>query len=192
MKTAVQFGAGNIGRGFMGQLLWEAGFRTVFVDADRRLVELLNAHGAYTLRLLDAYSQREVELRIDRFEALGHELLEFDQLDVGDHPQVEQAIAGAELIGTAVGVKNLPLIAPVMATGIRSRCERGGPPVDVWMCENLLGAAGILQKPLSCLGERERRIRGDRRGANGTLAGCQIQQGGPTAGGVRCPSRASV
>ena len=114
MKTAVQFGAGNIGRGFMGQLLWEAGFRTVFVDADRRLVELLNAHGAYTLRLLDAYSQREVELRIDRFEAL----------HVGDHPQVEQAIAGAELIGTAVGVKNLPLIAPVMATGIRSRSMR--------------------------------------------------------------------
>jgi mannitol-1-phosphate 5-dehydrogenase len=36
MKTAVQFGAGNIGRGFMGQLFWEAGYRTIFVDANQK------------------------------------------------------------------------------------------------------------------------------------------------------------
>jgi mannitol-1-phosphate 5-dehydrogenase len=40
MKTAVQFGAGNIGRGFMGQLFWEAGYRTIFVEANQKLVEL--------------------------------------------------------------------------------------------------------------------------------------------------------
>ncbi len=42
MKTAVQFGAGNIGRGFMGQLLFESGYKTVFVEAKNELVEQLN------------------------------------------------------------------------------------------------------------------------------------------------------
>ncbi len=57
-KLAVQFGAGNIGRGLMGQLFWESGFETVFVDADPSLVDQLNARGSYPLRILDAYSQR--------------------------------------------------------------------------------------------------------------------------------------
>ena len=56
-KKAVQFGAGNIGRGFMGQLLWEAGFEITFVDADKQLVALLNDRAQYPLQLLDAYSK---------------------------------------------------------------------------------------------------------------------------------------
>ena len=57
MKRAVQFGAGNIGRGFMGQLLCESGFEITFVEADKQLVTLLNDRGNYPLQLLDAIAQ---------------------------------------------------------------------------------------------------------------------------------------
>jgi mannitol-1-phosphate 5-dehydrogenase len=66
-KKAVQFGAGNIGRGFMGQLLWEAGFEITFVDADKQLVTLLNDRGQYLLQLLDAYSKKRRTVVIDGF-----------------------------------------------------------------------------------------------------------------------------
>jgi mannitol-1-phosphate 5-dehydrogenase len=139
MKTAVQFGAGNIGRGFMGQLFWEAGYRTVFVDANQKLVELLNKRKAYTLRLLDAYQKQPQELTIDRFEAL----------HVGQGAEIAEAVAHADLLCTAVGVKNLALVAPLIAAGLRQRRERGGPAADVWLCENLLGAAGILEEQVA-------------------------------------------
>jgi len=134
LKTAVQFGAGNIGRGFMGQLFWEAGYRTIFVEANEKLVELLNERKEYTLRLLDAYRKKEVQLTIDRFEAL----------HIQQEPQIAEAVAQADLLCTAVGDKNLVLVAPLIAEGLRLRRQRGGPPVDVWLCENLLGAAGML------------------------------------------------
>ena len=139
MKTVVQFGAGNIGRGFMGQLFWEAGYKTIFVEANELLVRLLNDRRAYTLRLLDAYSRREVELTIDRFEAL----------HIGRGVQIADAIAEADLLCTAVGVKNLGLIASLIGAGIMKRFDRGGSAVDVWLCENLLGAAGILEEQVA-------------------------------------------
>ena len=52
MESAIQFGAGNIGRGFMGQLFWEAGLATAHVDCDSRIVELINRRRGYTLSCL--------------------------------------------------------------------------------------------------------------------------------------------
>ena len=50
MKRAVIFGAGNIGRGFIGQLLSESGYRVTFVDIDAELVTALAAAGSYRLQ----------------------------------------------------------------------------------------------------------------------------------------------
>ncbi len=52
MKQAIIFGAGNIGRGFIGQLFSESGYEVAFVDIDRPLLETLNARGRYTIRLV--------------------------------------------------------------------------------------------------------------------------------------------
>ncbi|MGV3724844.1 MAG: mannitol-1-phosphate 5-dehydrogenase, partial [Actinomycetota bacterium] len=60
MDTIVQFGAGNIGRGFMGQLFTEAGFEVVFVDVVPEVVSALNQRREYPLRLAGP----------DRFETL--------------------------------------------------------------------------------------------------------------------------
>ena len=74
MKTAIQFGAGNIGRGFMGQLFHEAGYRICFVDVSFNLVNSLKASRSYTLRLLDAKTRREIDMSIDKIDAYSIDL----------------------------------------------------------------------------------------------------------------------
>jgi len=56
MEKVVHFGAGNIGRGFLGQLYFESGFETVFVDIDPQIVELLNKFHEYPLKIVDDIS----------------------------------------------------------------------------------------------------------------------------------------
>ena len=143
-RTAVQFGAGNIGRGFMGQLFFEAGYQIVFVDAVAELVNALNAAGAYPLRVLDAERGAEQNLSITGIRAV----------HIQDLAAVHEAIADAEVIATAVGVKYLSDIAAPLAAGLRLRAERDGAPVDVYLCENLLGAADQLRSAVrDCLHE---------------------------------------
>jgi len=47
--TAVHFGAGNIGRGFVGLLLHEGGYDLVFSDVAAPLVDGINAVDRYTV-----------------------------------------------------------------------------------------------------------------------------------------------
>jgi len=49
MRTLVIWGAGRIGRGFVAALFRQPGWRTVFVDIDRELVDLLNEKKQYTI-----------------------------------------------------------------------------------------------------------------------------------------------
>jgi len=140
-RLAVQFGAGNIGRGLMGQLLWEGGFDIVFIDADVSLAEHLNRRGSYPLRLLDAYSRSIRELTINNFQSL----------DTGRHAEIAEAIAEARVVATAVGVANLDAIAPLLAAGVRRRFERKAGPLDVYLCENMLGAAAMLAQEVTGL-----------------------------------------
>ncbi len=130
MKEAVIFGAGNIGRGFLGQLLSESGYLVTFVDVDRRLLETLNARGRYTIRLVT--NDRAEEVEVGPVRALFAE----------DTPAVAAALSRAEIGATAVGAGALKHIAPVVAQGIAQRAERGvTAPLNLIICENLHGAA---------------------------------------------------
>ena len=51
---AVHFGAGNIGRGFIGNLLYQSGFETCFVDVNSELVKLINEKKQYRVELANA------------------------------------------------------------------------------------------------------------------------------------------
>ena len=52
MKTAVMYGAGNIGRGFIGQVLHDSGYEVAFIDVNMEVVDALSfivhADSAYT------------------------------------------------------------------------------------------------------------------------------------------------
>ncbi len=141
-KLAVQFGAGNIGRGLMGHLFQESGFDTLFVRANAMLVEQLNRRGSYPLRLLDPYSRSVRELIVSGFKTL----------HTSQEAAIAEAIVNARIVVTAVGMTNLHAVSPLLAMGIRRRFEREAGPLDVYLCENMLGAAATLsQKVISLL-----------------------------------------
>ncbi|MBM4459177.1 MAG: mannitol-1-phosphate 5-dehydrogenase [Chloroflexi bacterium] len=134
MKEAIIFGAGNIGRGFIGQLFSESGYRVVFVDVDRPLLDALNRRGAYTLRLVT--NEEAGEVTVGPVRAIHAE----------DADQVGQAVACAEIGATAVGAAGLKHVAANVARGICRRAAEGNPlPLNLIICENLHGAAAIFR-----------------------------------------------
>lgn len=134
MRQAVQFGAGKIGRGFLGQLLSEGGYQTTFVDADTALVDALNGRGEYPLRLVsDAETQT---LRIANLRALDARR---------DADAVTRAVVEADLVSVAVGASVLPHVAPALAAGLNARALAGGGPIDILLCENQWHAATLMR-----------------------------------------------
>ena len=53
MKKAIQFGAGNIGRGFIGALLSKAGYHVVFADVNVEIINKINEDKCYTIHVMD-------------------------------------------------------------------------------------------------------------------------------------------
>lgn len=48
-KSILIFGAGKIGRSFIGQLFGTSGYEVVFSDIDKELINLLNKEKSYTV-----------------------------------------------------------------------------------------------------------------------------------------------
>ncbi len=136
MQTAVHFGAGNIGRGFLGQLYCESGYKTVFVDVRDEIVSQLQKRNGYPLRLVA--DEAEHTLQIKNVTALH---------GVSDRSEVAKSIANARIVSTAVGANVLPNVAPSLAEGITQRfaAHPGGPPLDVIVCENMIEAGAHLR-----------------------------------------------
>ncbi len=134
MKHAIVFGAGNIGRGFMGQLFSESGYHVTFVDVDRPLLDALNSRGRYTIRLVT--NERTEEVTVGPIAALHS----------GDLDAVAEAVGRAEIGATAVGAGSLKHIAPAVARGITRRAQFGvATPFNLILCENLHGAAALFR-----------------------------------------------
>ena len=151
LPHAVIFGAGNVGRGFLGQLFSESGYEVVFVDIDGPLIAALNERRAYTIRLVDNEQAEEVVVSPVR------------ALLSSDHQEVARALAGAAIAGTAVGVRALPYIAPLVAEAISLRAGAGPnlreasgetpgettrrpSQLNVIVCENLKNAAATFSR----------------------------------------------
>lgn len=142
--TAVQFGAGNIGRGFLAQLFHESGLEVVFVDVAEALIDEINRRRAYPIQIVGPHPET---IPIDAVRAV----------NARDGDAVAAEIAVAEIVATAVGVNILPRIAPVLAQGLLERLRRKAPPLNVLLCENGVDAPERLREAvLAALPESDR------------------------------------
>ncbi len=127
-KHAVMYGAGNIGRGFIGMLLSQSGYRVTMIDVAKPVVEALNQRGSYPVRILDADKHEDILVE------------DVDAIDGMDEIAVAEAIANTDVMATAVGANILPRIAKNIALGLKLRVRRGGKPLNILICENLMDA----------------------------------------------------
>ncbi|MGV3714051.1 mannitol-1-phosphate 5-dehydrogenase [Pseudolysinimonas sp.] len=133
MPTAVHFGAGNIGRGFIGLLLHEAGYEVVFADVNAALIGALQAADSY--RVIEA-GEGGTSKTVTGFRAIDSN---------ADPDALVATIAAADVVTTAVGPNILRFVAPAIAAGILARPISAGP-LAVMACENALGATDLLRE----------------------------------------------
>ena len=131
---AVHFGAGNIGRGFIGNLLYHSGYETVFVDVNAEVVDLLNEKNEYKVVLAEPDQQEDV---IKNVRAIN---------SAQNPDQVIQAIAEADLVTTAIGPNIIPFIAGLVAEGLRKRAAQSDRPLNIIACENMIGGSTLLKE----------------------------------------------
>ncbi len=128
---AVHFGAGNIGRGFVGLLLHEAGYEVVFADVNAALIDALDSATEYHVHEVGEVSNSRV---VDGFRAIN------SQTEAG---RLVDEIATADIVTTAVGPRILKFVAPAIASGLQQRSPDAAS-LAVMACENAIGATDLL------------------------------------------------
>ena len=123
-------GAGKIARGFIGHLLYLSGIPFGFVEKSDALVQLINERKQYSVHVL---GNDEACCTVTGAWAKSF-----------DDPEAAQTLAAADTIFTAVGGKNLPAIAPLLAKAIELKAKTG-VPLNIVTCENWKLPATILR-----------------------------------------------
>ncbi len=131
MAKLIQFGAGNIGRSFIGQIFSGAGFEVVFVDVDEALVAAINRERHY--RVVVKHGDRpDSEIYVGPVRAISGK----------DPAAVIHEMETASLVCTSVGKAALNHVLPVIADGILRRAELMiTVPFDIIFAENIRNVA---------------------------------------------------
>ncbi len=127
MRKALVFGAGNIGRGFLGVLLHQSDYEVTFVDVDAERVNLLNLYRDYPVYICSKTGVTEQMISGVR------------AINAKDTEGVVNAVCESDVIMTAVGKMALQHVAKPIARGLVERHKRQSTPVHVVViaCENV-------------------------------------------------------
>lgn len=137
-KKVLIFGAGRIGRGFIGDIFNDAGYHLVFADQAQGLVDLLKLQGAYTV--VRAASENDIR----RITISGYEVFHTSQKS-----EVGKAVLETDLIAIAVFPKDFEGLALQLAQLILKRSEeKPNIPLNIILCTNLVHAGPIFKNYL--------------------------------------------
>jgi mannitol-1-phosphate 5-dehydrogenase len=131
--TAVHFGGGNIGRGFIAELLHETGYKVIFVDVIDDLIDRINKSKTY--KITEVGPDGESSKTITNYRALNSK---------HSMEEVVKEIADADIVTCAVGPNILKFIAKPIADGIAARTK--SKPLAVIACENMINGTDALKE----------------------------------------------
>lgn len=139
---ALHFGAGNIGRGFIGKLLADAGIELVFADVNQVVLDALNARHEYPVNVVGEQQQVEIVRGVSAVNSTSDDIIGL--------------VAEVDLVTTAVGPTVLQRIAPGVAKGLIQRHDSGNTsPLNIIACENMVrGTSQFKQHVLQALPEQ--------------------------------------
>ena len=159
-KSAVIWGAGRIGRGYVADLFDAAGYRITLVGRSPELMARLQSAGSYTIANVNKAGQRR-----DRV-ITGYTALATAQAD-----ELSEAVAAAEIVVVAVFPRDFSAVVKQLASGLlRRRAERPGAALDILLCTNLVGAVPRFQSLLlQALPPEAQAYAAERIGVVGTL-----------------------
>jgi mannitol-1-phosphate 5-dehydrogenase len=133
LKKIIIFGAGKIGRSFIGQLFGRSGYKTVFIDVDPVIIEMLNERACYRVVIKGEKEEEIIVKNVHAISAL-------------DKSSVIDAVSTAGIVAVSVGKNALEKVIPVIASGLNKRYnDNPDKPLDIILAENMRSAAGFTR-----------------------------------------------
>ena len=139
-KSILIFGAGKIGRSFIGQLFGLSGYEVVFSDVDLEIVHALNKRKSYPVVIK---GEKEETLLIPNVRAVSG----LDQTNVA------REVSQASILAVSVGKNALEKVIPLIGEGLKMRYQSDPTlPLDIIIAENMRSAGEFIHEKLSsCL-----------------------------------------
>lgn len=133
----VLFGAGKIGRSFIGQLFSRSGFEVVFIDINKKLIDEINRKKQYKVVIKSEVTDEILLIENVRGVCLA------------DSGKVISELADASIAALSVGQQGLPDSLPLISMAlIKRRVLFGEWPLDFIIAENMRNADQYLQVEL--------------------------------------------
>lgn len=142
----LHFGAGNIGRGFIAELLKKSNYHITFVDINDAVVTDLKNRDEYTIKILD-----------ENIETIS--INNFDAIHIANEKELlTQKINEVDLVTTSIGPNILPIIAKDIANGLKEKVKNNNTKLlDIVACENMIeGSTFIKNEVFKLLTEEEK------------------------------------
>ncbi len=130
---AVMYGAGNIGRGFIGALFSKSGYEVTFVDVAEPVVNALKENNTYPVRYVSTEGYEDEWIK------------NVTAVNGNDVNAVADAISNCDIMATAVGPRILKFIIPNIVEGLRKRWKSNKGNLNIIICENLMDANKVIE-----------------------------------------------
>ncbi len=135
MNKLLLFGAGKIGRSFIGQLFSRSGYEVVFVDIDQKIIDRLNKYKAYKVVIKEDV---ETDLHIRNVRGI----------HFSNESQIIDEIYESSLMAVSVGKNGIKAVIPLIAKGLLRRKNNQKGAIDLIIAENMRNADVFIYKEL--------------------------------------------